>query len=222
MICSDSRCWWLLAGAIAFLMISSLATLSWQSLRPRRSIRLELLALFGLVFAALLSEPWLTLAGICIVIWLWCLWGWCPTRGSSGSAHCGSRTTKRPWLDATAQRCGSAYHAELGAIDHCRRRIGRGGEGDRADRADRVRGGHLFAKLGEQLLELLPASSDRAPGQQGRTDGAPSIRSADIVITEPSTWRRWLASRADQSCCTRMLLPQNTVANAFHLFIACG
>jgi CDP-diacylglycerol--serine O-phosphatidyltransferase len=36
-------------------------------LRPRRSIRLELLALFGLVFAALLSEPWLTLAGICIV-----------------------------------------------------------------------------------------------------------------------------------------------------------
>jgi CDP-diacylglycerol--serine O-phosphatidyltransferase len=54
-------------AATAFLMISSLATLSWQSLRPRRSIRLELLALFGLVFAALLSEPWLTLAGICIV-----------------------------------------------------------------------------------------------------------------------------------------------------------
>lgn len=57
-------CW---MAATAFLMISSLATLSWQSLRPRRSIRLEMLALFGLVFAALLSEPWLTLAGICIV-----------------------------------------------------------------------------------------------------------------------------------------------------------
>lgn len=52
---------------IAFLMISSLATLSWQSLRPRRTIRLELIALFGLVFAALLSEPWLTLAGVCIL-----------------------------------------------------------------------------------------------------------------------------------------------------------
>jgi CDP-diacylglycerol---serine O-phosphatidyltransferase len=52
---------------IAFLMISSLATLSWQSLRPRRTIRLELIALFGLTFAALLLEPWLTLAAICII-----------------------------------------------------------------------------------------------------------------------------------------------------------
>ncbi|MDE1915108.1 MAG: phosphatidylcholine/phosphatidylserine synthase [Sphingomonadales bacterium] len=52
---------------IAFLMISSLATLGWHALRPRRTIRLELIALFGLVFAALLTEPWLTLAGICII-----------------------------------------------------------------------------------------------------------------------------------------------------------
>jgi CDP-diacylglycerol--serine O-phosphatidyltransferase len=51
---------------VAFLMISNIATLSWSSLRPRRSVRLELIALFGLVIAALLSEPWLTLSGICI------------------------------------------------------------------------------------------------------------------------------------------------------------
>ncbi len=50
---------------IAFLMISNLATLSWASLRPRRGIRLELIALCGLVIAALLTEPWLTLVGIC-------------------------------------------------------------------------------------------------------------------------------------------------------------
>jgi CDP-diacylglycerol--serine O-phosphatidyltransferase len=56
---------WLVA--IAFLMISSVATLSWQSLRPRRAIRLELIALLALVFAALLSEPWLTLVGICVI-----------------------------------------------------------------------------------------------------------------------------------------------------------
>ena len=52
---------------MAFLLISSVATLSWTSLRPRRSIRLELLALFGLVGTALLTEPWWTLAGICVV-----------------------------------------------------------------------------------------------------------------------------------------------------------
>ena len=56
---------WLLA--IAFLMISGMATLSWQSARPRRGVRLELIAVLALVFAALLSEPWLTLAGVCVV-----------------------------------------------------------------------------------------------------------------------------------------------------------
>ncbi|MFM2371959.1 MAG: hypothetical protein RIS85_1681 [Pseudomonadota bacterium] len=55
---------------IAFLMISNLATLSWTSLRPRRAIRLEVIALFGLVIAALLTEPWLTLVGICAVYML--------------------------------------------------------------------------------------------------------------------------------------------------------
>ncbi len=52
---------------IAFLMISNIATLSWTSLRPRRSVRLELIALVGLVTVALLTEPWLTLVGICAV-----------------------------------------------------------------------------------------------------------------------------------------------------------
>ena len=52
---------------IAFLMISNLPTLSWTKLRPRRNIRLEVIALTGLVVAALLTEPWLTLVGICVV-----------------------------------------------------------------------------------------------------------------------------------------------------------
>jgi len=52
---------------IAILMISNMATLSWASLRPRRSVRLPLIAFTGLAFAALLVEPWWTLAAISIV-----------------------------------------------------------------------------------------------------------------------------------------------------------
>ncbi len=51
---------------IAFLMISNVATLSWTSLRPRRSIRLELLLLAGLLVAALILEPWIALSVISI------------------------------------------------------------------------------------------------------------------------------------------------------------
>jgi len=61
---------WLVAvwvAAIAFLMISNLATLSWKSVRPGRSIRLGAIAMTGLVFAALLTEPWWTLAAICVL-----------------------------------------------------------------------------------------------------------------------------------------------------------
>lgn len=54
-------------AAIAFLMISNVATLSWSSLRPRRNIRLELIAIVGLFFAALLMEPWWSLAAICAI-----------------------------------------------------------------------------------------------------------------------------------------------------------
>ena len=51
---------------IAFLMIFSLPTLSWARMRPRRSIRLELLAISGLLVAALITETWLTLAGVSV------------------------------------------------------------------------------------------------------------------------------------------------------------
>ena len=56
---------WLIA--IAFLLISSLPTISWGKLRPRRKVRLELIAAVGLVFAALLEDPWWTLAGLFFV-----------------------------------------------------------------------------------------------------------------------------------------------------------
>ena len=46
---------------VALLMISSVATFSWGSLRLRRSWRLFALAGVGLLVAALITEPWLTL-----------------------------------------------------------------------------------------------------------------------------------------------------------------
>ncbi len=52
---------------IAFLMISGVPTLSWGKLRPRRNIRLEVIALAGLVVAALITEPWITLAAITVI-----------------------------------------------------------------------------------------------------------------------------------------------------------
>lgn len=51
---------------ISFLLISSLPTLGWSRMRPRRSIRLELIAVAGLLVAALLTEPWLTLVLISV------------------------------------------------------------------------------------------------------------------------------------------------------------
>ena len=56
---------WLVA--MAFLMISSVATLTWGKLRLRKNFRLEALLLFGMVGAALLTEPWWTLIAICAV-----------------------------------------------------------------------------------------------------------------------------------------------------------
>lgn len=49
-------------SAIAALMISNMATLSWAAIRPRRGIRLWLIVFVTLAFAALLLEPWWTLA----------------------------------------------------------------------------------------------------------------------------------------------------------------
>lgn len=52
---------------VALLMISSIATFSWGSLRIRQSWRLLALAAVGLLVAALITEPWLTLLGVCAV-----------------------------------------------------------------------------------------------------------------------------------------------------------
>lgn len=52
---------------VAFLLISAVPTLSWGKLRPRRHVRLEVIAFFGLVGAALLTEPWWTLIAISVV-----------------------------------------------------------------------------------------------------------------------------------------------------------
>ncbi len=49
---------------VAFLMISSLATFSWKALRLRRNIRLEAIAVAGLLAAMLITVPWLTLLAI--------------------------------------------------------------------------------------------------------------------------------------------------------------
>lgn len=60
----------------AFLMISNLATLSWTSLKPGRSIRIEVIAVIGLLGAALLLEPWLTLVAACVIYLLLLPYGW--------------------------------------------------------------------------------------------------------------------------------------------------
>lgn len=61
---------WLVApwlGFVAFLMISSVATYSWSSLRLRRHIRLEALAGVAVLFGMLVSMPWVTLTLISVV-----------------------------------------------------------------------------------------------------------------------------------------------------------
>lgn len=50
------------AAIVAFLMISNVATFGWSSIRLRPSMRLAGLLGTGLVGAALLSEPWITLS----------------------------------------------------------------------------------------------------------------------------------------------------------------
>lgn len=52
---------------VAFLMISSLPTLSWSRMAPPAGMRLFVIGLVGLIVAALLTEPWLTLVGITLV-----------------------------------------------------------------------------------------------------------------------------------------------------------
>lgn len=60
---------WLVApwvAAIAVLMVSSLATFSWSSLRLRTNIRFEAIAVVVLLGAALINAPWETLTALCV------------------------------------------------------------------------------------------------------------------------------------------------------------
>lgn len=52
---------------VAALMISSVATFSWSSLRVRRSSRLFAIAGIGLLGAALVTNPWVTLLAIALL-----------------------------------------------------------------------------------------------------------------------------------------------------------
>lgn len=52
-------------GFVAILMISSVATYSWSSMRLRRNIRFEAIAAIAVLFGALFSAPWETLAVVC-------------------------------------------------------------------------------------------------------------------------------------------------------------
>lgn len=49
---------------VALLMVSSIATFSWSSLKLRRNIRFEAIAVVVLLFAALTQLPWETLAAL--------------------------------------------------------------------------------------------------------------------------------------------------------------
>jgi CDP-diacylglycerol---serine O-phosphatidyltransferase len=55
------------AGLVAFLVISSLATFSWGSLRLRRNVRLEAIVVIALVGGALVSAPWHTLSAVALL-----------------------------------------------------------------------------------------------------------------------------------------------------------
>lgn len=52
---------------VAVLMVSSVATFSWKSLRLRRHIRFEALAGVVLLFAALVTAPWHTLSAVSVI-----------------------------------------------------------------------------------------------------------------------------------------------------------
>jgi CDP-diacylglycerol--serine O-phosphatidyltransferase len=60
---------WVVAPWVAFvalLMVSSIATFSWGSMRLRRNIRFEAIVVVVVVAAALVSAPWQSLAVLCI------------------------------------------------------------------------------------------------------------------------------------------------------------
>ncbi len=51
---------------VAMLMVSSIATWSWTSLKLRRNIRFEALALVVVIAAAAISAPWQTASALCL------------------------------------------------------------------------------------------------------------------------------------------------------------
>ena len=53
-------------GFVGLLMVSSLATYSWKSLRLRRHVRFEALVLVAVLLAALVTAPWQTLTVVCV------------------------------------------------------------------------------------------------------------------------------------------------------------
>lgn len=55
------------AVLVALLMVSSLATFSWKSLRLRRNVRFEALAGIVLLGAALVTAPWHTLSAVSVI-----------------------------------------------------------------------------------------------------------------------------------------------------------
>ncbi|HEY0148572.1 MAG TPA: phosphatidylcholine/phosphatidylserine synthase [Allosphingosinicella sp.] len=55
------------AGLSAFLMISSIATYSWTSIRLRRNVRFTAMVIIALVAGALVSAPWETLSALTIL-----------------------------------------------------------------------------------------------------------------------------------------------------------
>jgi CDP-diacylglycerol--serine O-phosphatidyltransferase len=60
---------WLVApwlAFVAFLMVSSLATFSWSSLKLRRNVRFEAIVVVVAIAAALVSAPWPTLSLACL------------------------------------------------------------------------------------------------------------------------------------------------------------
>ena len=74
-LASDGRWEWLKdvrlvapwAAFVAFLVISSVATFSWGSMRLRRNVRLEAIVVIALIGAAVISAPWYTLSAIALL-----------------------------------------------------------------------------------------------------------------------------------------------------------
>lgn len=76
---------------VAFLMVSSIATFSWSSLRLRSNVRFGAIAGVVLLGAALVSAPWPTLSVVCIVylaLMPWSIWSYARIRRQ--------RATNRP------------------------------------------------------------------------------------------------------------------------------